>query len=247
MKTRWLVVSCLASALGGCIRTGGAVDMRPMETAIASAASLGHASTLAMTAMQQTSAVACTQVTTACTTFPCQGAVTITLGNDCPLPVGGVASGTVQVTGMWSSATSAKLSTTYSNVKVAAGARNSVFVSATNVTATPTSVSYTGQDVQVQGAAALAAQSSWDVSIDSMGRLTVDGTNQFASSGHTQQTHVSSAVLDPACTLNPVSGSATIQDVGGLSVSQAHVTFHSACDGRASADGANVMLDFLAE
>src|SRR5258706_3678698 len=112
---RWLVAPTFASALAGCIRMGPAVDMRPMEAAIATAASLGQSSTLAMNAMTQTTA--CTQVTQACTAnFPCTGGVTITLGSDCPLPIGGTATGTVSVTGSWSSATPGQLSTTYTNV-----------------------------------------------------------------------------------------------------------------------------------
>jgi hypothetical protein len=242
MTIHWFVVPCLA--LVGCIKTGGDVDLRPMEVAIGAAASLGHASTIAMNAMS--AQTACAQVTRACASYPCSdGAVTITLGADCPLPLGGAATGVVSVTGTWQSATQATLSSTFTNVL--AGANETVVVSATNVTATPTSVSYTGQDVQAQGASALAAQSTWNVSLDGSKRYTISGTQQAGSGGGAaSQLNVSGVVLDPACTLNPVAGSATIQDVGGLSVSQANITFHSACDGKAQADGTPVNVDFFA-
>lgn len=240
-----LMVPCLALALGGCIKTGGAVDLRPMEAAIGAAASLGHATTIAMNAMA--APVACAEVTRACASFPCaDGEVTITLGSDCPLPLGGAATGVIDVTGSWMSATQASLSTTFTNVQTV-GARSSVVVSATNLTATQNGVDYTGQAVDVQGASALAAQSSWHVAIDTNGHYTINGTQQGGSgSGAASQLDVSDVSLDPACTLNPVSGSVVIQDVGGLSISQANVQFHSACDGKASADGQTVSVDFLA-
>lgn len=231
----------------GCISTGSSVNLTQMEVAIGAAATLGHSGTLAMNAMAQTTA--CTQVTQRCTTYPCSGAVTITLGPSCPEPLGGSATGTVNVTGMWTSATAASLSTTNVNVTVAGG-RNTVVTGSTSVNATPTSIMYTGQNVNVQGSSALAAQSTWNVSVDAMKRYTITGVQQAGSgAGAAMQLDVNNVVLDPACTLNPVSGDATIQDVsGGLipSVSTAHVTFHSACDGKAEADGSPVTVDFLA-
>jgi len=44
---------------------------------------------------------------------------------------------------------------------------------------------------------------------------------------------VSNAVMDPSCRLNPISGSAVFQAVGGVSVSQQILEFHATCDGKA--------------
>ncbi|HZS36353.1 MAG TPA: hypothetical protein VFF06_05980 [Polyangia bacterium] len=245
MTKRTLLVPCLALSLGGCIpsiKTGGDVDRKPMEVAIGAAASLGHSTVIAMNAMSKTES--CAQVVKACSTFPCSGEVTITLGADCPLPLGGAATGTIDVTGMWTSATAASLSSTYTNVLV--GSRSTVFVSSTNVTATPTSVMYTGQAAHVQGSAALAAQSTWNVSVDASGKYTVSGVQQAGGGGGSaQQLDVSDVTLDPACTLNPTGGRATIQVVNGLDIQSANITFHSACDGKADADGKSVPVDFL--
>lgn len=245
MNIRWLWVPCLALGLPGCIsiKTGGDVDRRPMQVAIGAAASLGQSATIAMNAMTRTTA--CAAVTKACTSYPCSGAVTITLGADCPLPLGGAATGTVAVTGTWQSAMQATLSTTYTNVQ--AGASSTVVTSATNITATPSSVSYTGQNVQVHGSTTLAGQSTWTVGVDAMKRYTITGTQQAGGGGGSaQQIDVSSVVLDPACTLNPTGGTVTIQDVSGLSIQQATISFHPACDGKAEADGKSVAIDFFA-
>jgi hypothetical protein len=245
MKMHFLAFSCVTALASGCIKLGGAVDLTQMEVAIGAATSLGHSATLAMNAM--TGTTACTQVTQRCTTYPCSGSVMITLGPNCPLPLGGTATGTVMVTGMWTSATQATLSAQYVNVQ--AGTRNTVVTSSTSITATPTSVMYTGQNVQVHGGSALAAQSTWNVSVDRMGRYTISGTQQAGGGGGSAfQLDVSNVIVDPGtCWANPVGGQATIQDVSGLSISTATVSFHTACDGKADADGTPVMVDFLAK
>jgi hypothetical protein len=216
-----------------------------MEVAIGVAASLGHSSSLAMNAIAMTQASTCVTVNKACTSYPCDGAVTIALGPACPLPLGGAASGTIQVSGTWQSSSQATLkSTTYTSVQV--GGHGSVVTSASNLSASSGGVVYTGQDAVVQGGTTLAAQSSWDVTIGSDGKYSISGTQQGGSgSGAASQLSVSGVVLDPACTLNPVAGNVVIQDVGGLSVSQANITFHHACDGKAEADGKSVSLNFF--
>src|SRR5207249_2687619 len=123
-------------------------DIRPLQSGVAAAVSLGQSSTLAMQAM--VSSALCASVNTACTTYPCSnGAVTVTYGSACPLPLGGQASGTVQVSGNWQSDSSATLADTF--VGVQAGTRSTVLVNASNLTVTRStndvSVRYTWQDV----------------------------------------------------------------------------------------------------
>jgi hypothetical protein len=236
-----MIAGCIPS-----IKTGGDVDRKPMELAVSAAATLGQSATLAMNAMAKTNASTCTQVTTQCASYPCSsGAVTITYGTDCPLPLGGQATGTVQVSGMWTSSTSATLSNTFTNVT--AGGLTGVVTSASNVTASANGVSYSTQNVMVHAVTAFAGQSSWTVSVDPQTKkMTINGVNQAGGgTGAAQQIDVSDVVLDPSCTLNPVGGTATIQDVSGLNVSAATITFHSTCDGKASADGSSVAVQFL--
>lgn len=248
---RSVLAAVLPVAVGGCIHSGSNVDLSPVELAITSAASLGLVSTIAMNAIGSSSStgvsVPCAQVTQACTSFPCtNGAVTVTLGSDCPVPIGGVGSGSITVTGSWTSATEATLSESFTNVKV--GANNSVVVSATSLTVSSGSVTFTGQNVNVHGANALVAQSSWTVTSNaSGGGFTVSGSNQGVSGIATSQLTVSDVDLDPSCTLNPISGTATLQETNGpadLNITNSDVTFGPACNGEAQVDGSAVKLDF---
>jgi hypothetical protein len=201
-------------------------------------------------------------VTTACASYPCAtGAVSIALGASCPLPLGGAASGTVMVSGSWQDKDHATLSSQFVDAK--AGARDEVVTTATNLTVSRSgsslTVTYTGQDVNVQGASALAAQSSWTVVVDTAGTgdpgddgYTVTGVQQGAGGGGGGQVSVSDAVLAAGCTQNPTSGSAVIQSAGLTSIENDTVTFHAACDGQAelqttTGSKETVALDFLAQ
>lgn len=239
MTVRLVFATALAAtaACGSDLRA----QIRPVEVAIGSASALGQTSAIATSAMRGTTA--CATVATACPTYPCEGKVELAYGADCPLPLGGTASGTVSVTGTWKSADSATVRTTFVDAK--AGDKNVVVTSATNLTvsrsANTTSVNYVGQNVSVRGSAALAAQSVWTVSVDNKGTADkpaddtyrVTGTQQAAGGSSTQQIVVSGVVLDPACRLNPTDGTATLQEVSGLSVNQLMVRFHATCDGKA--------------
>jgi hypothetical protein len=240
----------LAAAWAGCINSGSSVNLQPVELAISSAASLGLVSTIAMSAIASGSSTnvstPCAEVTQACTSFPCNGAVTVTLGPACPVPIGGVGSGTIAVTGSWTSSTDATLSESFTNVKVGAG--DSVVVSATDLSVSSGTVSFTGQNVNVQGALVLAAQSSWTVASNGPdGGFTINGSNQDVAGISTSQITVSNVDLDPSCTENPIAGSAVIQSTSGpadLDITNSNVTFGPACNGQAEVDGSAVKLDF---
>ncbi len=229
-------------------------DIRPLESGIAAAVSLGQTSTLAMEAMANTAV--CASVKTACGSFPCSGAVSVTYGSGCPLPLGsGDVSGSVDVSGSWQSQGSATLTDSFVGVK--AGTRSTVVVNASNLTVTRStnsvSVRYTWQDVNVQsGVSTLSAQSSWTVDVDqattagdpSDDVYTITGADQGVS-GQVSQISANGIVVKPSCRLNPVAGRATIQKVSATSIIQSTVTFHDACDGKADVDGQSVALDFL--
>jgi hypothetical protein len=224
---------------------GSSVDISPVEADIDSASQIGLTASVAMSAMSSTTSVPCAQVTQACTSFPCaNGAVTITLGAECPFPIGGAGSGSVTVTGSWTSATSATLSESFTNVQV--GSTASVVTSATSITATPGSVTFTGQNVNVNGAAVFAAQANFTVNSNGAGQgFTVSGSDQIVSGAlSNSQVSLEDVVLSPSCTENPTGGSATLQSVNGLHIQNDTITFHSACDGKVEVNGNTQPLSF---
>jgi hypothetical protein len=254
-------VAFLGVGFAGCFGGGGSADIRGAEVALGAAASLGHASSLAMDAMA--GSTVCTQVTAPCTTYPCTGGVNVSLGAPCPLPLGsGDAAGSVTVTGSWQSADSATLATMFVNEMV--GAKSVVVVNATDLTVQHSTngdvtVSYVGQNVNVMGVAALAAQSSWTVNVSAAGtpadpaddKYTITGVNQGAGGASNGQLSLDSVVIDPTmCRLNPISGSGVIQNVSATSIQQTTLKFHSACDGKVDVTGTlggnnAVPLDFF--
>ncbi len=229
-------------------------NLRSLEVALASGTALAQTASIALQAMAGQSL--CASVVTPCTTFPCDGEVSIALGNGCPLPLGGVASGTVTVTGNWSDANSATLSSQF--VNATSGGRDVVVVSATALIVRQTGdlvdITYVGQNVEVQGEVAVADQSSWTLEVDTAGTagdpadntLTVTGTQQSVTGSDTVQLAITGAVISPDCRLNPIDGRATLQEVGGLNINMQTIEFHPACDGQAdSLFGGTLPLDFL--
>jgi hypothetical protein len=198
---------------------------------------------------------ACASVKTACAAYPCNGEVVITLGSGCPLPIGGEATGTINVSGSWSSETSSTMSSTFVNVK--AGTQSQTVADASNLTVTRSSdgvqVRYTWQNVNVEsGVQTLGAQSVWTTDVDFAGTpedpaddiYTITGADQ-AASANISQVSASGVVIDPSCRKNPIDGTATVQKVSGISIYQATIRFHAACDGKADVNGVATEMTFL--
>jgi hypothetical protein len=191
-----------------------------------------------------------------CTTYPCTSAVGIALGADCPLPLGGVASGTVNVTVNFSNKDSAVMVSEFINTT--AGNEATAVVKAMDLTVTRSmniiTVAYVGQDVSVAGSTALTAQSSWTVKVDTAGTpetsddtLTIDGVDQGVAGISVKQVSATNVKLDPSCTLNPIAGMGVIQEVSTFHIAQDTISFHPACDGKADVDGHLTTVDFLVE
>jgi hypothetical protein len=220
-------------------------DVRPLEVGLGAAMAIGQSSSIAVSAMSTTTV--CATVSQPCSTFPCNGSVTVNLGNGCPLPLGGNATGTVTVSGTWQSANQATASFTF--VNAVAGTQNVVVTSATNVTIQRSNghvtVSFSGQNVNVHGSVAVAAQSVWNVDVDQAGtpadpsddNYTITGSTQSGGGSTTEQVTASDVIVKASCRLNPVSGSGTIQSVTSTSLEQVALTFHATCDGKADASG----------
>src|SRR4051812_43185990 len=80
------------------------VGAEDVQVAIGTAAMVGGGAHLAVVGMANPTA--CATVTKACTSYPCSsGAVSIAVGAGCPLPLGESPTGTISVSGSWSSAT----------------------------------------------------------------------------------------------------------------------------------------------
>lgn len=258
---RAIWVASTVMLLGACGAKQAAID--EVQYGVTSASAVGRTASLAMDAMKGM-ASACATVTTACASYPCTtGAVTIALGAGCPLPLGGTSSGTVTVTGNWSSADQATLSQTYTNTQVASAGKALAIASVTQISASRAgntlTVKYTGTNA-VAGASgsavAVGASSSWTVTVDNKGTadpiddlLTVDATSANASAfGGTRVASVTGAVLDPSCRQNPIAGRADITQVSGGVVPVPTITkiqFHAACDGQAEVDGSTTALTLL--
>jgi hypothetical protein len=245
---RSLLLALLVCAAGCSFGTGSA-DLSSLEVALVAGSSIGHAASIAAASMG--GATACATVTQACSTDPCSGATSVSLRDACPLPLGGVGSGSVVVGGTWTTPDDATLMMMFG---VAIGEDQVALRQAVGVSVKSTStstgtgtrtVAYAGQDVMVDSGATLAAQSSWTVSVDDKGTpgdpaddvFTLTGAQQGAGTGQSGQVTLTEVVLDPSCRKNPVSGDAIIQQVGTSSIEQDHVHFHAACDGKADVQG----------
>jgi hypothetical protein len=190
---------------------------------------------------------ACASVTQACTSYPCNGGVSLSLGSGCPEPLGGVGTGTVAVSGSWTAADTATLMLAFS---IGVGDGAIALSQAIGVKVNPgamghVTVAYVGQNVMVSSGATLAAQSSWTVDVDekmtpgdpSDDSYTINGAQQGAGTSGTAQVTLTTVVLDPSCRKNPTSGMAVLQLVGTGSIEQDTINFHSACDGKVDVVG----------
>ncbi len=259
-KLQWATIGlCL---VGGCGIAGGNNDLRPTEVSLASAATLGQAAQIALSAMSGSGSVQCANVVTSCADYPCEGEVQITYGAGCPLPLGGEAIGTTTVTGTWMSGEEASLDFTFTDVRV--GDRGAVVASATTIDASRngqiTTIEFTGSRAVARGGVALAGATVWDVMIDDMGTpddpsddsYTIDGSNTAAGGVSATVISVDMVVLTAECRANPVAGEVRITESGLTNIRTDTLTFHAACDGMAELETTlggpdPVELDFLDE
>jgi hypothetical protein len=238
----------------GCFGSNNA-DLSSLATALVAASSIGHAASITVGSMSS-GGVVCAGQTPACNSYPCNASTSVTLGPQCPLPLGGAGSGTVIVTSVWSSQGVGTLNETFvgngvADGKIALSQAEGVSVKSPpmgNMASNMITIAYVGQSVSIGGNQTLAAQSAWAVNVDDKGTAdpsddvyTVNGSTQGAGTGGTGQLAVTGAVLDPSCRKNPIAGSATVQQVGtggGIGgIQEGLVSFHAACDGDADVAG----------
>ena len=242
---RWLLLPSLVCA--GCFGSSD-VDLSGIEVALVAGSSIGHSAS--MTAAAMNAPVACVNVTQPCSaTYPCSGVASVTLGDACPLPLGGVGNGQVAVSGSWAATDDATLGMEF-GIGVSDGAisvSQAIGVKVTTQSGQQT-VAYTGQDVSVSNGATLAGQSAWTVLVDEKMTPGDPSDDVYTLSGGTQSANVGSGaqvaqvsltdvVIDASCRANPVSGMGVIQEVGTSSLEEVVVTFHSKCDGKVDVKG----------
>jgi hypothetical protein len=210
-----------------------------------------------MDAMKGT-ATGCTMVTTSCTTYPCTtGAVTVTLGTGCPLPLGGTGSGSVTVTGNWSNADTAVLSQTYA---VAFPQTNQALpiVSVSQVSAARSgnllTIGYTDTNVvaTLAGMAYFDAGGIWNIVVDTKGTadpsddvFTMNASRSFSSASYEETSSINNVVLDPSCRQNPIAGTGQDSTLSSTMQTSTSVNFHATCDGQAEVNGMTVPLQLL--
>lgn len=253
-----LIVAALAalSCLAAC---GKGSAIREVELGLSSATTIGRALSLGLDAVAG-SGSSCVQVVKACSTFPCDGEATLTLGEGCPL-VTGAATGTVSVTGRWTSATKAELAATFTDVKVGEDTASAV-ANVKKVTVEKAgnliTVEYSGSNAVAsagEDVAAVGASNQWSLTIDTKGTgdaaddvLTVEATSAVASAtvGTAAKTvKIEGVVFEPSCRKNPTAGSAKITQVTTFVPSITEIEFGGACDGTARVDGASTPLNFF--
>lgn len=234
--------------------------VQELEVGLATASAVGRTTSLALQGMQ--TATPCTTVTKACASYPCDGAVSIALGAGCPLFIGGEASGSVTISGTWTSADEASVTSEFTDVKASAAQNGVAVAKVTTVSvqrsATQISIHYTGTSAEARptfGGGSVAAANTWDLVVDTKGTddpadddISIDSTSAGGAAGFGASAKV--VVLDNVklgadCRKNPTAGSADVTEVSGLIPKITNVDFHAACDGKAEVNGGSHDLNFF--
>ncbi|MEW5741002.1 MAG: hypothetical protein AB1938_18925 [Myxococcota bacterium] len=255
--SRVLAVSALTAVLFAC---GPDQTVQELEVGMATASAIGRTTSLALEGMKATTP--CATVTKACTTFPCDGAVSISLSAGCPLFIGGEASGSVTVSGQWTSLDEASLTSELTDVKATAAQNGVAVAKVTTVRVqrqgNEVSIRYTGSNATARGgfgASSVAAANTWDIVVDTKGTtdpadddVTIDASSAGGSAGlgaTAKVVNLNNVKVTSACRLNPVAGTADVVEVSGVIPKIVEVEFHATCDGKAEVNGSPHQLNFF--
>jgi hypothetical protein len=242
--------------LVGC---SGGNPLHEVAQGISAATITARSVSLAMVAVGGTP-LSCTSIQTGCVAFPCSASVTVDVGN-CPMPLAAADSGTITVSGTWSSATAAMVSVTLVDVKVAATNDVAALENVTQVSANfgggdAANVTYTSANAGARSGisqAAVGGSQSW--SVDIMGLTTPDPADdvfQLRSSSasvsaglgaNVDSEQLDSVEINGSCALNPINGTGSITKVQTIVPSVENISFHSACDGKGTINGTNYDFD----
>lgn len=242
-------VAPLTLCLGAVFLGVGCAEPNPLDETsqgVGVTAASARSASLAFDAMAGTGP-ACASVTTACTTYPCDGEVAITVGGECGLRLG-LSGGTVTVKGSWSDANSATVQTVFASVQSSGKtyAYESVTQMSVDRSGNTTTVQFSAANAAARSdisGAALASTNTWRAVVDSKGTtdenddtMTISSSSVSASAGLGNSAAVvklDDVVISPDCDKNPISGTGNSTKVEGIIPKIDTITFHSACDGKA--------------
>ncbi len=228
------------------------IDVSPVTTVLDASVALGLAGSIAMTAIAGESPD-CVTLTPACTSAPCAARVEVSVTEACPLAIGAGSGSTVILDGDWTDAnTGTFVPDLTSMVGVEDGAVQ-LALGAVVVTRDDDDITVVfaeqGVDADDSGdAEANVDQQGWLVTVHLGGTpadptddaLELSGAGQTAAasdggddSAAVRQLVLALTVTDPSCRANPVSGNATVSDVGDAGGEQTSLLFHEECDGKA--------------
>ncbi len=237
------------------------VNVGPVEEILGTAVPLAYAATVAMAAMAGND-MPCVAVTMSCASPPCSGSVTVTLDDDCVLPLGSVGNGTIIVSGNWTSDSEAVLTAVYQGVTIGG---QDLFVRQGAFAATAEgdtiTMTYADQDVEVMSSTdASIDQSAYTIQVATNGTLAnttddvmvINGAREYVATSGIGDVALTDVEMSGSCSANPTDGAAMIYEVGTSSPATV-LSFHSTCDGEADVDvttclqylGDSVPLDLL--
>lgn len=237
-----------------------APDPELLEVGLATAASVGRVTTLALAAAEGIE-TGCGDVAEPCAGYPCERVVEIVLDEDCPLPLMGAATGTIAVEAELHDAERATLD--FSVVDVSFGTRAPIAVSASDLEARRFDgetlyIDFSSSDTRVLDESLVGVDSArWELTVQLAGTpgdvtddtIVVDGSFENIETANIQTVTVDGARLDPSCLANPIAGSAALDSSALLRSNDWDVAFHEECDGRADftmgSTATSVELDFL--
>ncbi|MBN1337495.1 MAG: hypothetical protein JXB39_16190 [Deltaproteobacteria bacterium] len=233
----------LLSALGFCTACAPP-DVRSIDALIRTASPIAWAGTLAWAAASGDGGP--------CARVEAPDELVLAVGPACPPALGAAPAGEAHVTLVEVSDDALRFSAAFGGLAV--DGRTPVLSDLGAATVTPRFggllVAWADTDVAAVGEAADVVQGTWVVAVDvgptpadvSDDRWTLQGARQWVATGSYGSAVIESGLTlvetRPSCRLNPTSGTATIETVQGRAsnagIDLGTVSFHDACDGRAT-------------
>lgn len=228
------------------------IDVTPVTSVLDASVALGLAGSIAMTAIAG-EGPGCATLTPECTAAPCAARVEVAVSEACPLAVGASSGGTVILDGSWADENTGTFTPDLTSMVGVEDGAVQLNLGAVVLTRDEDEVTVVFAEQGVEAdeggdADADVDQQGWLVTVHLGGTpadpsddaldLSGAGQSAAASSGSedsaaVRQLAIALTVTDPSCRRNPVSGSATVSDVGDANGEETSLLFHEECDGEA--------------
>jgi hypothetical protein len=218
-------------------------DPSTLELGLGRASAVGRVASLGLLAGSGVDA-GCGTPAPACDAFPCEVAVTLVLGEACPIPLLGVGEGSILVDVRWAGPDEATVD--YDATGVSVLGEPFLTVVAANLHAARDGdeirVDFAASDTELFEESIVGVDStSWEVAIALGGTpadpsddvFTVEGAQEAIETTDIRTFDATDVVIEPGCPRNPVAGTGRIVDTGGVGLGSWDVSFHPACDGTA--------------